>query len=266
VWRVGDRIVAWGWLEGPGALTLQVDPDPAPGPGPDLDGPDHGTLLADEVLAWAEKASPLPVRTTVSEREPHVAAALSARGYVAEDDGPFFVCLGRGLTDIPEPVLPHGFTFRQCGAEDVEARAGVHRAAWSAWNSAYSGRQHAAMRGRWPYRPEFDLMAVAPDGRPAAYCQGWFDEDSGVGLFEPVGTDPGFRRLGLARALGFAVLHRFAAAGGRLATVNPRGDAAYPDARLAYESMGFSALGRTHTYAQGPGFSPGRRDGASVSP
>jgi GNAT superfamily N-acetyltransferase len=238
VWRDGDRTVAWGWLEGPGELAIQVDPD--------------YSSLSDEVLAWAEHHSPTPIHATISENEPHIAAALTARGYHAATDGPFFACLGRDLTTLPaaSPALPDGYTLHQCDAENVATRAEAHRAAWSAWNSEYSEQQHTSMCGLWPYKPEYDLMAIAPDGTPAAYYQGWYDEESGVGLFEPVGTHPGHRRLGLSRALGMTLLHRFANAGGRLATVSPRGDDAYPVARRTYESIGFTAYGRTHTYAK----------------
>ena len=237
VWRDGDRTRAWGWLEGPGELTIQVDP--------------HHPALAHEVLAWAEQASPEPVQCTISGNEPHVAAALTARGYRAATDGPFFACLSLDLSTLPAtPALPDGYTVHSCDAQNIAARAEAHRAAWSYWNSTYSEQQHAALRELWPYKPEFDLMAIAPDGTPAAYYQGWYDEESRVGHFEPVGTHPEHRRLGLSRALGIELLHRFAAAGGRIATVCPRGDDAYTVGRLTYESMGFNAVTRTHTYTK----------------
>lgn len=238
VWSEGDRVVAWGWLEGPGELTLQVDP--------------NHRELADEVLAWAEQAGPgAVISTTICESELHVAAASDARGYRVATDGPFFACLGHDLTDLPAaPALPDGYTLHACDASNVGVRAEAHRAAWSYWNSTYSEQQHTTMRELWPYKPEFDLMALAPDGTPAAYYQAWYDEESGVGLFEPVGTHPEHRRLGLSRAIGIELLHRFAAAGGRLAMVCPRGDDAYTVARLTYESMGFTAFSRTRTYTR----------------
>jgi GNAT superfamily N-acetyltransferase len=246
VWRDGERVVAWGWLESPDELTVQVDPDP------------RYAALADEVLAWAEKATAdvggeawdgAALSTTISANESHIAAALVARGYVAAPDGPFFSCLGIDLTSLPPAAeLPAGYTLRHCDDASVALRAEAHRAAWSYWNSAYSEQQHTAMRGLWPYKPEFDLMAIAPDGTAAAYYQGWYDEDSRVALFEPVGTRPDHRRRGLSRAIGITLLHRFAAAGGRTAVVCPRGDDAYTVARLTYESMGFTAFSRTHTY------------------
>src|SRR5262249_18719151 len=145
--------------------------------------------------------------TTISEDETHVADALVRRGFVPQVEGPFFACLGRGLDDLPDvPALPPGYTIRaQIDDDDVVRRAEVHRAAWS--SEAVTAERHRRMRETWPYRAEFDLMAVSPEGAAAAYCQGWFDEDNGVGLFEPVGTHPEHRRLGLARAVGVAVLH-----------------------------------------------------------
>lgn len=237
LWQDGDGVVAWGWLEAPGELTVQVDP--------------RYPALAHEVLAWAQDTSLEPVHTTIGENEPHIAAALLACGYRAAADGPFFSCLGRDMTDLPAaPALPEGYTLHSCDAGNVPLRAEAHRAAWSDWDSTYSSQQHAALRELWPYKPELDLMALAPDGTPAAYYQGWYDEQSGIGLFEPVGTHPQHRRLGLSRALGMALLRRFAAAGARMAVVCPRGDEAYPVARLTYESMGFTAFSRTHTFTK----------------
>jgi GNAT superfamily N-acetyltransferase len=192
-----------------------------------------------------------PISTTISDNEPHIAAALTARGYVAATDGPFFSCLGLDLSALPPvPGMPEGYTLRHCDDRNVAVRAEAHRAAWSYWDSTYSEQQHTVLRGLWPYKPEFDLLAIAPDGTAAAYYQGWYDEHSRVGLFEPVGTHPQHRRLGLSRALGIALLHRFAEAGGRTAVVCPRGDNAYTMARLTYESMGFTAFSRTHTYTK----------------
>lgn len=238
VWRENDRVVGWGWLEGPGELTLQVDPGyPA---------------VADEVLDWAEKASGTgEISTTISDGETHLAEALRSKGYGAAADGPFFVHLGHELTDLPPvPELPEGYAVQRCDDADVATRAAAHRAAWSYWKSAYSEQQHAVLRALWPYKSDFDLMAIAPDGTPAAYYQGWYDEESRVGLFEPVGTHPEHRRLGLSRTLGTALMHAFADAGGRMAVVNPRGDDAYTVARLTYEAIGFKAFGRTTTYTK----------------
>ncbi|WP_204077377.1 GNAT family N-acetyltransferase [Planotetraspora phitsanulokensis] len=234
IWTEGDTAVAWGWLDLPGELMLQVDPR-HPG-------------LADEVLDWAERTADGPLTAEVAETEPHLVAALERRGYTRAADGPFMVCLGRPLADLPAvPDLPDGYTVRaQRDHADVAGRAAAHRAAFG--STRVTAGRHARMRDTWPYRPELDLVVVAPAGGVVAYCQGWYDRANRTGEFEPVGTHPGHRRLGLARSVCTAVLHAFAAAGGTRAVVYARGDDAYPVPRRLYESMGFGAYTRTHTY------------------
>ena len=59
----------------------------------------------------------------------------------------------------------------------------------------------------------------SPRNGTAARATIWFDEVNLVGLFEPVETDEGFRRRGLARAVMTEGLHRMRAAGMRTAMV-----------------------------------------------
>jgi ribosomal protein S18 acetylase RimI-like enzyme len=234
VWTVGERTLAWGWLELPDSLMLQIDPD-------------HPELAGD-VLAWAEHTAGGPLNVEVAATETHLVGALEGRGYTAAGCGPFMACLGRPLTALPEvPRLPDGYTIRpQRDAADVAGRAAAHRAAFG--STRVTTERHTRMRRAWPYRPECDLVVASPAGEVVAYCQGWFDETNGVGAFEPVGTRPDHRRLGLARAVCIAVLHAFARAGGHRAIVYARGDAAYPEPKRLYESMGFMAYTRTRTY------------------
>jgi GNAT superfamily N-acetyltransferase len=108
--------------------------------------------------------------------------------------------------------------------------------------------RYADMMQTWPYRPDLDLGVRAPDGRIVASCTTWLDAANRVGLFEPVGVDPAFRRLGLSRAMCLAALKALSAAGANLATVKPRGDLDYPVPRQAYRSMGFVSEGRQRVY------------------
>ncbi|MEJ8646389.1 GNAT family N-acetyltransferase [Streptomyces sp. MS1.HAVA.3] len=239
VWTEGDRTLAWGWLELPDSLMLQVDPSRA--------------QLADDVLAWAEQtASGRPLRVEVAGTESHLVKALEERGYERSVDGPFMACLDRPLTDLPDvPRLPDGYSIRaQRDDTDLAGRAAAHRAAFG--STRITTERHARMRATWPYRPELDLVVTSPAGDVVAYCQGWYDAVNAVGVFEPVGTHPDHRRLGLARVVCTAVLHAFTRAGGRRAVVSSRGDAAYPVPKRLYESLGFASYTRTHTFVSGP--------------
>lgn len=238
IWREDGGIVAWAWFESAEELTLQVDP--------------AHPELAYEALAWALRTADTEFSVTIAATEQHLVPALTSHGFVAQQDGPFFSCLSRRLTDglPPSPALPEGYVIRHVEDEDIPARAEVHRASWN--STGITTERHASMRQLWSYRPEFDLVAYSPEDIPTAYYQGWYDDLSGIGLFEPVGTRPEHRRLGLSRAVGIALLHAFAAAGGKLAVVCPRGDDAYPVPKVVYESMGFREYTRTLTYRRNP--------------
>jgi ribosomal protein S18 acetylase RimI-like enzyme len=139
----------------------------------------------------------------------------------------------------------------------------VHAAAFASLTSDH--RQLSRGDGGWPYRPELDWVAETPDGRFASYATLWLDERHGAGLIEPVGTDPAFRRLGLARAVCVAALHALRKAGATQAYVNPRGDADYPIPARLYRSLGFTDDGRTYSMRIGAQRRQSSPDGARAN-
>lgn len=221
-WRRGGRVVAWAWARG-GRLDLQVDPA-------------HATLAA-SILAWFGGRA-----VTVLDAETALVGELGRHGYERRDGGPFFAHLRRPLgAGLPAPApLPDGYTLRPVrGPDDAAARAAVHAAAFSVPMTA------AAYRGvmRAPsYRAGLDWLVVAPDGTPAASALAWVDGETAV--LEPVGTDPGHRRRGLAAAASLAALRAARDLGARHARVCARGDDGYRAARAAYEALGFRAYAR----------------------
>jgi GNAT superfamily N-acetyltransferase len=62
--------------------------------------------------------------------------------------------------------------------------------------------------------------------------------------FEPVGTHPGYRRLGLGRAMLLHGMHLARAAGATHMTVACLGAPGHPGARGLYYSVGFRELSR----------------------
>ncbi|GIG56372.1 N-acetyltransferase [Longispora fulva] len=236
LWEFDGEVVAWCWAEESGEVSLCVDPARAD--------------LVDEVLAWGLAAFDVAAHEAwILDAEEHLAAGLVRADFAARTDGPFFLHTARPLEDVPTPALPAGFTVRPVrGAADAAGWADVHGSAFHP--SRVTAESYLNVTAAWPYRAAFDHVVVAPDGRFAAYCLGWYDEANRVGEFEPVGTRPEFRRLGLARAVCASVLHAFRAAGGESAVVRPRGDDEYPQALALYTDLGFTGYARTVSYAR----------------
>ena len=228
LWLEGERAVAYGWVDENRFLDFYVHPE-------------HPGLL-DEILAWADAAE-----TEALASDSGAIAALERHGFErAADVEGFMVYLARGLDDLPRAALADGFELRTVREDDLESRVEAHRSAFHP--SRVTVESYRNVMRAWPYRAELDCIAVAPDGRVAAYCLAWLDEENRVGELEPVGTHADFRRRGLSAAVCAFALRRLEEEGAERAIVYARGDAAYPAPKRLYESLGFRAHTRTAFY------------------
>ncbi|MFC5746126.1 GNAT family N-acetyltransferase [Actinomadura rugatobispora] len=240
LWERGGETAAWAWLARPGELDLHLDPA----------HPD----LADEILRWFDEVAGSDSRAiTVLDAETGLIETLRRHGYREVTEGPFFIHLRRDLDGLPEPEVPEGYALRHVrGTGDAMARAAVHRAAFSLPGapSMVTSAAYERMMGVWPYRADLDWLVEAPDGSPAAFCLVWLDEHNREAVLEPVGTDPGHRRRGLASAAVLAALRTARELGAETARVAARGDDAYPSARATYRSVGFRRSARNVTFVR----------------
>ena len=215
LWVEDGRTVAWSWLKQDGQALLEHDVHP-----------DHLGLL-DEILA-EPAAQVVPAFEDDAERR----EALARHGFT--EPGKPMHYLARDLVEPPElPELPEGFRYRTVGLEDVAERVSIHREVWAP--SRVTESSFAQVRAQWPYRESLDCVIEAPDGRFAAYCLCWPDDEHRVGELEPVGTREEFRRRGLGAAVCTFALRRLHEEGGRQAIVY----CATEPASALYESIGF---------------------------
>jgi ribosomal protein S18 acetylase RimI-like enzyme len=159
-----------------------------------------------------------------------------AHGFLL-DEHERYVVLRHPLGDLaPVPALPEGFALRPlAGEREAAAYAELHRAAFE---SAAMTADWRARTLRMPqYRPDLDLVVVAPDGALAGFCVGWLEPARRVAQVEPIGVHPRFQQVGLGRALLLEMLRRFKACGADSALVET--DVERTPARRAYESAGF---------------------------
>jgi len=210
-----------------------------------------------EIIAWAEARmrqvgqirQQQPVLQCGSQDSFHERIAiLEKSGFTIERR---FFTMRRSLNDpIPAPVFPTGFRL-------VDGRDGLDDAAsvelynqtfidhWNFHPLTIEELQHWLSEPN--YRPELDLVAVAPDGTYAGFCycsaqsEANKHQPQAIGWVHALGTRRGFRRMGLARALLLSGLHRLRSTGMEIAYLGV--DLDNPNQALSlYESVGFQPL------------------------
>ncbi|KDN17545.1 GNAT family N-acetyltransferase [Amycolatopsis rifamycinica] len=242
LWFADGELVAWGRAELPrrvrrddgsvkditGAyLAYQVDPG-------------HAELV-DDVIGWCEKTAAGVERTVLpAAADAHGLRRWAAHGYEPDAPDAWSQLNERELTDVEQPALPAGFSFRTASEVPPEAVVQAHVDAWTP--TSYTVASYFGVRQAPGYRGDLHVLVEAPDGTMACSAILWLDEVNATVEFEPVGTHPAYRRRGLARAMLLHGMHLAAAAGARHATVACMGEPA--PARELYYSVGFRAFSR----------------------
>lgn len=249
LWFSGDELVAWGWA----FLPHQVRRND--GSVTDVTGaclsyqvhPDH-TELVDEVIEWYDGVAAGLERTVLpTTAEEFALQRWAAHSYVTDvgalgDTGDWTQLNERDLTDVERPVLPAGFRFRTADEAGPQAAVRAHLNAWSP--SSYTARSYEDLQRTAAYRGDLHVLVEAPDGTMASSTIMWLDEANKTVEFEPVGTHPDYRRLGLARAMMLHGMHLARVAGATHATVVCLGAPGHPRARGLYYGLGFRELSR----------------------
>lgn len=236
LWFSGGDVVAWGWAQLPrqvrrrdgsvhnvtGAyLAYQVHPDSAE--------------LVDEVIDWYDGTAGDVERTVIpSAADEFALKRWAAHGYETDPAslgaaGSWTQLNERDLIDVEQPVLPAGFRFRTADEAGPQAAVQAHRDAWA--RSTYTAEAYEGVRQTTAYRGDLHILVEAPDGTMASSTIMWLDEANNTAEFEPVGTHPRYRRLGLGRAMLLHGMHRARAAGATHVTVACLGAPGHPQAR-----------------------------------
>lgn len=233
LWFDEDRPVAWAW-----PVDDQVDIVVHP----------HYPALHDATLAWAESEyrqrwgenPEKPMRAWGFTGDAVRNEALAARGYRPTEGGLVLYTMPV-LPSAAPPSLPAGYAFDHVRGEvDVARRTDVQRAAFE--SAFMTEAKTRAVQASPTYRPELDLVIVAPDDTFAAFALIWLDESNQVGVFEPLGVSAAHRRRGLGRAILHEGIRRLHALDARVACVQT--GLQNHTARALYEASGFTELDR----------------------
>jgi len=239
----GDgALLGWAWLYRYGWMVLSPE---------SMDAAVRAALLqaaldtASRLLACGDVLD-RGLRIECAEDDTALAELLRQNGFV-RDAAHSGEMTTRSLDGLPAAELPEGFRFSGVDDALVADRVEAHRAAFAPSALEVSG--YRRLRRTPPYRADLDRAVIAPDGRVAAGCIAWYDEASGWGLLEPVGTRPEFQRRGLGTALCLDALHRLRDAGAHSAQIGCDSGGA---GCATYHGIGFARVRVTHLYQREP--------------
>lgn len=226
------KIVALANPESPSDYFIQVNP--------------AYNFLEQEILEWVERHC-LEKKKNPNKKEKlriHTIEGNSVRELLLSELGykkgetPFMYLRLRPV-DLPVPDVgcPESYEIRSVkGRFDYDQLASVTRLVFGhgEWFNAeiYEGITRCSF-----YKQDLDLVAVAPDGTFASFCTFRMDPISKITNLEPVGTNPNYRKLGLAKALIFEGLRRAMRYNPALFYV---GAANTPAANRLYDSVGYT--------------------------
>lgn len=202
---------------------------------------------AEEHLAALNSAGRRHLEIFVYDYDTQRQQLLAQRGYSQMNYGGAIRRLRVAAHQEAPTALAAGYTLRTTEPADL---ADCQRIA-DLLNAAFNRDFHTAIEfqnftQQAPcFRPDLDLVAVAPDGAFAAYVGIAYDERNRHAVFEPVCTHPDHRRHGLARGLMAEGLQRLKALGAVDVSVDT-GDM-IPANRL-YDSIGFTEVYLGHVW------------------
>lgn len=221
------KIVAVTIAKSSGASWIQIHPD--------------FRFLERNLVDWletqVEEMGHSEIRFMVEETDEERQALLAEMGYENLHLDSYHRTRPSGIP-IPEYQLPDGFTIRHVDIlEDFIKYRDVQGSVFKHMR-VMTERLAEIYRNASFYVPELDLVAVAPDGSFAAFCTVRLDPVSRIAEFEPVGTHPDYRRLGLGKALLLEGLRRLEKYNPALVCI--QGAAPSEAANRLYDSIGLT--------------------------
>jgi len=178
--------------------------------------PDH-LYLFPEMLDYAEANLRDPEKNRlyiyIEPDDQPLRGLLEERGFAAfPDDASIESELNLHRHDIPSiPSLPEGFKLQPMADDNDILKhckafgRGFNHTDPLEWASRIS---YEYLQKASDYHKDQDIVVVAPNVEYASFCLIWHDAPNHLAVLEPVGTQPEFRCMGLARETVYEAIRR----------------------------------------------------------
>jgi GNAT superfamily N-acetyltransferase len=228
--RPAAAVIATAWGD-----TIALDPIVMPGAAPEW--LDH---VIERGLAHARDAGIEPDQVVIDPADEAARAVLYRHGFTHAEGGcdasPDSLCVVTAWRAVQaSPALRPAMGPPPQGYRLLSRAHGMARPHHMIRRSGPD--VEARLRQTSLYRPDLDLFVLDAHDSVAAYALFWFDPETATGLVEPMRTEDGHQRRGLARHLLTAGIHRLAQAGATRVKLCFK--PANPAARDLYLGVGF---------------------------
>lgn len=137
--------------------------------------------------------------------------------------------------EIVKPKISSEFKIRSMDDDNnIVKRARVFAKAFGNFGTEDEVKSHLyeELQKSPDYRKDLDVYLINSEGEYVSFCLIWYDEKNKLGILEPVGTDPDYRKQGLGKAAVFEAIRRVKEIGAEKILVG--------DGQQFYRSIGFS--------------------------
>jgi predicted N-acetyltransferase YhbS len=185
---------------------------------------DYSDGFIDELIDYAESKLALTteegtvINLRVNEDARQIQRLLKERGYILLEQKEPMSCMDveNGL----EVILPQGFRIADANEVSDYYKGFAHGRAFGYYKNDVpddddAERCYRSLRKAPDYIPELDLAILDRNGEIASFATIWFDALNKIGILEPVGTIPKYRRIGLGKAVVYEGINRAIKKGAR---------------------------------------------------
>jgi ribosomal protein S18 acetylase RimI-like enzyme len=175
------------------------------------------------------------LKIEVTDRNSFLEKLLASQGYQKESG--HYVFREKDLSSRQNElvILPPGFSIQHIKTSEDLAK--FHHGTQQVFNFPDNPDVYQILRQAPSFRTELDLIVLSPDGEIASFGTVWFDQPRSLAEFEPVGTVPEFRKMGLGSAVIAEACNRLRKLGCQKVTVMSWSDSI--EANRLYEHAGF---------------------------